>query len=265
MNIFKREMRRSVKGLLLWCFGMVAMLGAGMGKYAGLQATAGTLNAMVALYPAPLRVLFGVGDFDLGTPMGFYGVLYLFLLLIAGVHATMLGANILAKEERDRTAEFLLVKPISRPRIMAYKYGAALLQILLLNLVAWAVGAAALLPYLPQGGYGMQLAALMGGMLLFQTVFLAVGAACAALMRKAERAAALASYVLVATFLLSLFAGLYSGLDFLQQVSPFGVFAARHVLIEGGLPWWAFAYALALVGGCMGVAFWRYPKRDIEA
>lgn len=265
MNLFKREMRRCVKGLILWCLGMVAMLGAGMGKYAGLQASAGSLNAMIALYPTPLRVLFGVGDFDLGTPMGFYGVLYLFLLMIAGVHATMLGANILAKEERDRTAEFLLVKPVSRVRIMTIKYGAALLQILLLNVAVWGGGAASLLPYLPQGGFGEQLAALTGGMLLFQTVFLTVGAACAALIRRAERAAAVASYVLVAAFLLSLFAGLHSGLGFLQQVSPFGVFAARRVLIEGGLPWWAFAYALAAIGGGMGLAFWRYPKRDIEA
>ena len=40
---------------------------------------------------------------------------------MATVHAAMLGADIISKEERDKTAEFLFVKPISRNKIIISK------------------------------------------------------------------------------------------------------------------------------------------------
>ncbi|MFL6561849.1 MAG: ABC transporter permease subunit [Bacillus sp. (in: firmicutes)] len=52
---------------------------------------------------------------------GYYSLLYIYLLLMATIHATMLGASIIAKEERGKKAEFLFVKPVSRNGIITAK------------------------------------------------------------------------------------------------------------------------------------------------
>lgn len=263
MNIFLREMRRSIKALLLWCFGIAALLAAGMGKYAGMHTAADALNAYWAILPAPMRALFGIGSFDLSTALGFYGVMFAFLLLTAGVHASMLGAGALVREEQERTAEFLLVKPVSRSRVMAAKYLAAWVQTVILNLVTWAVSALALAPYYPDGAHAASLIRLIGGLMLFQWVFLAVGAAMGAVIRKPERAAAAASGVLMSAFLLTMLAGLDEALDFLNLISPFGLFSARHTLTGNGLPGWSWAYTVLVCGGATALAFRIYPRKDI--
>ncbi|MFA5881807.1 MAG: ABC transporter permease subunit, partial [Eubacteriales bacterium] len=62
-------------------------------------------------------------------------MLFLYLVVMATIHAAMLGANIIAKEERDKTAEFLLAKPVSRNEIITVKLGAGLTNILIFNAV----------------------------------------------------------------------------------------------------------------------------------
>ncbi len=263
MNMLLREMRMGLKQMLIWCAGMAALLATGMGKYAGMSGNIDQLNTYMVVVPAPIRSLMGLNDFNLGEALGFYGVMFTFLLLIAGVHAAMQGAGALVSEERDRTAEFLLVKPVSRLRVLAVKLLAAFIQAMALNLVTWAVSAAALSSYYPGGGYAGGLAGLMGSLLLFQLVFLAIGVAVAALIRKPERAAAMASGALMAAFLCTLVAGLTGALGFLNHLTPFGVFAARHVLNEGGLSVWAFAYAVLICAAAAALALRLYPRRDI--
>lgn len=50
----------------------------------------------------------------------------------------MLGSGIISKEERDKTAEFLLVKPVSRAHIMTAKLLAALTLLAVFFLVTYA-------------------------------------------------------------------------------------------------------------------------------
>ena len=62
--------------------------------------------------------LLGFSDLDLSKVSGYYGMLFIYLLLMATIHAAMLGATIIAKEERDKTSEFLFVKPVSRSKVI---------------------------------------------------------------------------------------------------------------------------------------------------
>ena len=52
----------------------------------------------------------GFSDVDVSKISGYYSILFVYILLMATIHAAMLGADIIAKEERDKTSEFLFVK-----------------------------------------------------------------------------------------------------------------------------------------------------------
>ena len=119
MNIFKREMRANRKSLIIWCFGVLFIVGSGMGKYAALSNTGDSINELMAHMPSSLQAIMGIGSLDLATVDGYFGLLYLYLVIMASIHAAMLGATMISKEERDKTAEFLFVKPISRTTVIS--------------------------------------------------------------------------------------------------------------------------------------------------
>lgn len=79
---------------------------------------------------------FGMDKISMGTPMGFYGIECGSVMAIGcSFFASMLGANILSKEEHSHTAEFLLTHPISRQKVVFEKLLAVIIQIVVLNLV----------------------------------------------------------------------------------------------------------------------------------
>ncbi|MBZ9609673.1 ABC transporter permease [Clostridium estertheticum] len=134
MNVFIVEMRAHRKGLIIWAFGILFMVVAGMGKYVALSVSGQSMNDLFDQMPKSMQKIFGIGSFDLSKASGYYGMLFLYLALMATIHAAMLGADIISKEERDKTAEFLLSKPISRNKIITSKLLAAFVNVLILLL-----------------------------------------------------------------------------------------------------------------------------------
>jgi len=54
---------------------------------------------------------------------------------MAKIHASMIGAAIISKEERDKTTEFLFAKPVSRNEIITAKLFSGFANILIFNLI----------------------------------------------------------------------------------------------------------------------------------
>ena len=77
---------------------------------------------------------FGMDKISFGTLTGFYAVECGNILGLGGAFFAALAAvSVLAKEEKEHTAEFLLTHPVSRARIVTEKLIAVYLQILILN------------------------------------------------------------------------------------------------------------------------------------
>ena len=65
-----------------------------------------SINDLMADMPKSLKAVMGFSDVDLSKISGYYSILFVYLLLMATIHAAMLGATIIAKEERDKTLNF---------------------------------------------------------------------------------------------------------------------------------------------------------------
>ncbi|MBD2868154.1 ABC transporter permease subunit [Paenibacillus arenilitoris] len=264
MNLFRREMKASRKSLLIWIVGIIAMVAGGMGKYAGMAESGDSMNELMADLPKTLQAVFGVADLDISTPIGYYGVLFLYLLLMAAVHASMLGANILSKEERDKTSEFLLAKPISRDRLLTAKLLAGLVHLIVFNAAMWASSVLVVGQYAAEGeSVAAPIAELMLGMLLVQFVFLSAGFAVAGAGGRPKRAVAISAGVMLLTFLLSVAVEVSGSIDFLRFLSPFQYADAAEV-IESGLGLGFVLTGVAIAALCLFAAFVGYRRRDIQ-
>ena len=77
---------------------------------------------------------------NFGTLIGFYAVECGNILGLGGAfYAALCAVGILSKEEKDKTAEFLLTHPVGRKRIITEKLIAVLIQITVLNIIIYAL------------------------------------------------------------------------------------------------------------------------------
>ena len=262
MNVYRREVRSSLKSTVFWFLGVLLFLAASMQKYQALGTDPASLNVLNEL-PQALRDMFGVGVLDFAKISGFYGMVYPFLVLMAAVHASMLGAVTISKEERDKTAEFLFAKPASRASLLGFKALSALTAAGALDLVIWASS----LAFVRGGGedLGGTIARLMAGLFMTQLTFLALGVASAAVVPRPKAAAGIATGAMMATYLLSVAIDLSSGLRALRAFTPFQYFDARRIVGLGeGLDPWFVALCLILTAALTAAACLRFTRRDLK-
>jgi len=136
MNIYFKELRNYRKSFLFWSLGIAFLLLAAMSKYQGYAASEVSVTELFANLPAGVGAMFSLGELDLATTIGCYVIIAIYIAVMLGVHAVLLGSGIFAKEETDKTAEFLFTKPISRTQIFLSKLMAAFTLSVTLNIVS---------------------------------------------------------------------------------------------------------------------------------
>lgn len=264
MNVFLREMKANLKSLIFWSLGMLFMIIGGMAKYATYVGSGQSITELISKIPGTLRAVLGFGNFDLAKASGFYGMLYLYLLVMTTIHAVMLGANIIAKEERDKVTEFLMVKPMSRSRILTAKLAAGLANIAMLNLVTMALSISIVGQYSQGESITGAILILMAGMFVLQVVFLFLGTGISAISRDPKISASIATTVLLVAYLISVAVDMSSSLDVLRYLTPFKYFEAAPLLATGGFDavYVVLSLGIIIVSGI--ATYFFYNRRDLS-
>jgi ABC-2 type transport system permease protein len=136
--VFK-ELKANRKGLSMWMFGMLFMVAIGAAEYGTVVENSESIMSMMDAMPRIVKVIFGMDILPVYTPLGYYVCMYLWYSMVAFAHAIVLGATIISKEERDRTAEFLYTMPYSRKTIISGKIIAAVINVLCMTIFTFYV------------------------------------------------------------------------------------------------------------------------------
>lgn len=264
MNLFVREMRTYRKSLILLSIGVIVMIISGMSKYKGISASGQSINKLMAGMPKPLQAIFGIGSLDLSKAIGFYGILFLYLLIMGTIHSVLLGATIIAKEENEKTAEFLFAKPISKRKAVFLKLSAAFVNILVLNLVTLAVSLGIVNVFNRSYEADQAILYLIIGLFLLQFLYLFLGAAIAAATKIPKKAAAISMGILLVTYILSVTIDLNSHLGFLKYFTPFKYFEAENILAHNALNSRFVILTCGLIVIFAAITFFSYPRRDLN-
>ncbi len=135
MNIFQYEFRKYLKSMLIWTFSMIAVLFFYMALFPSFSEEAAQFEKMIAQFPEAFRKAFGLNKMFLSNIGGFYNFTFSYIILIGGIFATKLGIDIISKEDREKTSDFLLVKPLRRFSILTPKLLAAITHVVLMNII----------------------------------------------------------------------------------------------------------------------------------
>jgi len=263
MNIYLRELRAHRKSLIIWCVCIVLFVASGMGKYTAIYSGVNSGSDFLESMPKSLQALMGGGSFDLSKAVEYFGAIFLYLLLMATIHAAMIGSGIISKEERDKTVEFLMVKPVSRSRVVTAKLFAALTNIIIFNIATFVSSLIIVGKYNKGDAIGGDIAVLMAGMFLLQLLFMAVGVAFAAARKNSRTAGAITTGILLLTFIMSVMIDMNENLEVLKYVTPFKFFDAKTLLVGEGFNALLVLLTFAIIAGLTVLSYIRYNKRDL--
>jgi ABC-2 type transport system permease protein len=264
MNIYFKELKSHRKSLIFWSIGVFLMVVSGMSKYAGLSSSGQSLTAVFEEMPKSMQAVMGIGTLDMSKASGFYGMLFIYLVLMATIHAAMLGATIISKEERDKTSEFLFVKPVSRTKIITAKLLAVFTNIVIFNLVTFISSIIIVGQYSDGETVNGDIAITMAGMFILQLVFMVIGSAISSIKKRSKTAGSLATGILLLTFLLSIAIDLNESIESLRYFSPFKYYEAKNMMYGGGLDGVYVVLSLILIVALSYITYLFYKKRDLN-
>ena len=242
---------------------MILFVLSGMGKYSAYSA-GGTSAAVFDELPKTLKALLGFGSLDVTTISGFYAMLIPYLELTTAIHAALLGSNIIAKEERDKTAEFLNTKPVSRNHIITGKLLAALFQVAIVNLVSTISSVLMVAQYNKGEDITGEILAFMLSMFLVQLIFLALGAALATMLHSPKASGSVSISILLGAYVIAKITDLTDKVNVLNVLSPFKYFDCYRIVNGDGLNPAISLLSLFLVVILVALTYIFYRKRDMH-
>ena len=135
--MIKRELKVNLKSFLIWLIVLISIFGLVFVMYPSIMNSENIKNMeeLIKIFPEEVLRLFNMDISSLTSAFGWLKTEgFVFILLITGMYSSILGSNILLKEESDKTIEYLYSKPISRNKIIISKIIAGLIYICLLIL-----------------------------------------------------------------------------------------------------------------------------------
>jgi len=242
---------------------MFLLVVSGMSKYTAYSSS-GTNNEVFNKMPHTMKAILGIGSFDVTTISGFFALMFLYIELTAAIHAALLGSGIIAKEERDKTAEFLMVKPVSRTTIVTSKLLAALVNVLILNLVALFSSIIMVSSYNKGSDISGEVTMFLLSMFIVQLIFMSLGALLSALMKNPKTSGSFATGILLGGYIIYIITDLTDRLNVLKVLSPFKYFSYEDIIKGEGLSSSAIILSILLVAVFFALTYFFYRKRDLN-
>jgi ABC-2 type transport system permease protein len=263
MNIFITEMKANRKALIIWSVCMALLVLSGMGKFTAYS-TGGASSAVFDKLPNTMKVLLGLNGFEVTKISGFFAFLFPYLEITTAIHAALLGSSIIAKEERDKTTEFLIAKPISRNTIITAKLLAALFNVIIINLVSL-LSSLAIVPAFNTGeDITGEILILHLVMLIVQLIFLSLGALLAASLRKSKVSGSIAADIIIAGYIISKVTDLVDYLKVLNIFSPFKYFNLQKAVYGNEISVSTTILCFGLIVVFTGFTYFFYQRRDMN-
>jgi ABC-2 type transport system permease protein len=263
MNVFIRECKANRKALIIWSICMFLLILSGMGKYTA-YANGGTNVDILEMIPHTMKVLFGLGNFEVNKLSGFFAFLFPYIELTTAVHAVLLGSGMLAKEERDKTTEFLIAKPVSRVAILTAKLLAALFNVVVINVVCILSSIAIVSTFDTGEDITKEILLLFSTMFIIQLIYLSLGAVIAAFIRRSKRAGAIAVNILLAGYVITKITGLVEELKVLDLFAPLNYFSLEKAVKEGEISMLVTLLSILLIGVFSVMTYYFYQRRDMN-
>ena len=261
MTLVKHELKQGKTSFLIWTVSIGFLLAICVflfpemkGQMDGISETFASMGSFTAA--------FGMDRLNFGTLIGFYAIECGNVLGLGGAfYASLCAVNILSKEEKDKTAEFLLSHPISRTRIITEKLIAVLIQITALNLIIYALSVGSM-TMIGEEIPWKEVNLLHLAYYLLQIELAGICFGVSAFLRKGIAGVGLGIAAIM--YFLNLIANIAEVAEFLKYITPFGYCEGADIVTTGSLDGTMVAIGMSMGIAGIAVAYLRYSLKDIH-
>ena len=260
MTIVKHELKQGRTAFLIWTGAIALLLGICIflfpemkGEMQGVSEIFSSMGAFTAA--------FGMDRLNFGSLTGYYAIECGNVLGLGGAfYAALVAVDILSKEERMHTADFLLTHPVSRTRIMTEKLISVLLRVTALSLINYLVSVLSMTAI----GEKIPWKAVNLLHLAYFLLQLEIAAVCFGISAFVKRGSAGVGLGIAALFyFMNLIANITESAAVLKYFTPFGYCDGADIVSGGKLDGGILAAGMALAALGLAAAYLSYPKKDI--
>ena len=261
MTLLKHELKQGFKTLAIWTASIGFLIAICLFLFPEMKGEMDNVSDMFASMGS-FTAAFGMDRLNFGTLIGFYAVECGNILGLGGAFfASLIAVSALAKEEKERTAEFLLSHPVSRVSVISSKLAALVVQIVVMNVVIFALSAACI-AIIGEEPAWKEICLLHLAYFLLQLELAGICFGLSAFLRRGSLGIGLGIAAMM--YFLNIIANISEKAEFLKVITPFGYAEGADIVSNGSLDGKLIliGIAFALIG--VAAAYFWYSRKDIH-
>lgn len=264
-NLFLKEMRRNASSLITWLIVITVLITVTMSVYRTFMENQSKITGMLSLIPKGALQFKGISNFnDLLSVLGFYAANnVIYMMVLGSIFAIVLSSNIVLKEEYDKTAEYLLARPVSRSEIFFSKLAVVGLNVFLLNLVT-ALAGFICIELVKKGPFSISSFLILSlYTLLLNLLFGSIGLFMSTLVRRAKPITTFAIGMVLIFYFIHTLSKITESISAIGYISPFRFVDMSVVNPAYRLDIWHLAYFIGISLLLTGLSYRIYKRKDI--
>lgn len=261
MTLIKHELKQGKISFLIWTASIGFMLAVCIFMFPEMKGQMEGVNDIFASMGS-FTEAFGMDRLNFGTLVGFFAVECGNVLGLGGAFfASICAINALSKEERSRTAEFLLTHPVSRLQIITQKLLSVMIQITALNLICFSLSIASV-AIIGEDIPWKEFSLMHMAYYILQLELAGICFGLSAFLRKGSIGVGIGIAIMM--YFLNLISNIADSAEFLKYITPFAYCEGADIVSSGKLD-----VACVSIGAIMGICgivlgYVKYLKKDIH-
>jgi ABC-2 type transport system permease protein len=220
---------------------------------------------MMSLVPSELLQFKGISNFnDFLSVLGFYAVNNIIYMMVLGsIYAIVLSSGILLKEECNKTAEYLLTRPLTRSEIFISKLAVLSLNVFLLNLITSLAGFICL-ELVKNGPFSIRAFLILSAYtLLLNFLFAAIGLFLSTLVKRAKPITTFCIGLVLIFYFIYTLSKITASVAKIGYLSPFRYADTNAINPSYTLNPWNLLYFVGISLLLTGISYRLYKRKDI--
>jgi ABC-2 type transport system permease protein len=264
MNMFLHELKAYRKSTIIWTCSLIALIIFFLAMFPAFSKEAEAFKKVMEGFPEPVRKAFGLTVDSLSSVLGFYAYTFLYITLCGAIQAMNLGTSIISKEVREKTADFLLTKPVTRTQIMTSKLLAALTSLIITN-IAYLTVASIMASIVKTTDYSYKIFFMLSLTLFFvQLIFVALGVVISVIVPKIKSVLPISLGTVFGFFIIGMLSSTV-GDNAMRYITPFKYFDTNYIIKNSSYEVSFIIVETVFIIVAIVASYYVYSKKDVHA
>lgn len=265
MNLFLFEVKSAGKSTIAWSCMLCAWIILLSSFFPGFSNNAAGITKILEGYPEAVRNPIGLSADSFKDFLSFYTFAFKGIIELGAVQAMILGASIIFKEVRGKTADFLFTKPITRRQIMTSKLLAAGACLTVTNII-YMIVASIMASLVAPEPVNMKIFLMISITLLFiQLIFMSFGILIAVLFPRMKSAMAISIGILFFFMIIYDTFKPLVGEYAIRYAIPFEYFSREYIIQNASYEAPFVIFTIIMIAAGLAASYFLYAKKDVPA